>query len=586
MIKEKYILFAILILAFAIRISGLFYGLPLWLHDDEAAFPLAALKMIQLETVLPAAHYEEFKSVLYYPPYTSYLYLPFFASFIGVKYLFYSGTQFTDYLGADLSGFFIIARFINILLGTISVWLVYRITKNTFIEIASQKPRNDEIEIASQKPRNDEGVVWSALVAAFLLATSLIHMALSMTGRHWLPVSFIILLGLYFLTRPDWSFKKRYIATGVLAGFGMGVSSIAGFLPLLMVLCALFYDRKSLTELVREKFLYGIAGIFILLALIPGWLYPGSYGYGVDVTAREGKSIAGLVVSPFVFLKPVLVSEPVLLILAILGLAILFKKNWRLALLFVIFWIIYSGAFYWIFRYEHRFVLPLIPFMALLGGLGFSEILLFTNTLRVKYGKIATPPAGGLAMIFIFSIFVMPVLVSAKLTYLAYMGDSRAVAREWVEENLPAGERIVVAARLMRLSSTRLAVEEQKNIQADSLRRADTSEAALGGSSFYRPFHALNLFTVTDERFYNNLESYIRDNKYRYFVLSLEDFQKDEELFARWKKLAESGRELARFGESDDTHSLTGSYFGNIWGFLKLRQFGPPIGVYELKIIE
>lgn len=545
--KNTYILTGILFFALTVRLAGLTYGLPLWLHDDEAAFPLAALKMIQLKTIFPAAHFEEFKSVLYYPPYISYFYLPFFAIFLGIKYLFYSGIQFTDYLGTDLSGFFIIARLINILLGTISVYLVYKIIKNIW---------NDKL---------------AASTGSFLLATSLIHSALSMTGRHWLPVSFIILLGFYFLTRSDWSFRRRYISTGVLAGVGMGVSSISGFLTVLMILGALLYDRKSIWELAREKFLYAVVGGFILLALVPGWLYPGSYGYSVDVTAKESKTIAGLLVSPIMFLKPILLSEPILLIFAILGLIFAARKNWRLPLIFIIFWLVYSGAFYWIFRYEHRFVLPLVPFMAILGGYGVWQ--LYMAIIRRKW----------LARGVLITIFILPFATSIKLAYLAYGDDSRALARQWAEDNLPAGERVLVAARLTRLSTLPPAAEEQKNIQEDSLRRADVSEAALGGSPFYKSFHALNLFTVTDEGFYRDLESYIKENKYKYLILSLEDFQKNEELSARWQKMAENGEELGRFGKSDKVYSLTGGYFGNIKGFFGLDQFGPPIGIYKLK---
>jgi hypothetical protein len=557
-ISSKYIIIAVLVLAFMLRIMGITYGLPLWLHDDEAAFPLAALKMIQLKTVFPAAHFDEFKSVLYYPPYISYFYLPFFAIFLGIKYLLYSGTQFTDYLGADLSGFFIIARLINILLATVSVYLVYRIFKNLIL----RSPTSEEQIILGSRT--------SGILAAFLLATSLIHTVLSMTGRHWLPVSFIILLGFYFLTRPDWSFRKRYIVTGILAGLGMGVSSLAGFLTILMILCALFYDRKSIRALARKKFLYVVVFGFILLALIPSWLYPGSYGYSVDITAKESKSIAGLLASPIMFLKPVLLSEPILLFLAVLGLAALARKNWRLALIFIIFWIIYSGAFYWIFRYEHRFALPLVPFMAILGGYGIGMIFQYFEVSKLKYAVILI-------------ILLLPLAASLKLSYLAYKGDSRAAAREWSEENLPAGEKVIVNARLMRLSVTPEAVEEQKNIQGSSLRRADISEAALGGSPFYKSFHALNLFTVTDERFYSDFESYIKENKYNYLILSLEDFQKNEGFSARFQKLAESGEELARFGESDKIYSLSGGYFGNVWEFFKLKQFGPPIGIYKLR---
>ncbi|MEK9170042.1 MAG: hypothetical protein AAB674_00130, partial [Patescibacteria group bacterium] len=89
--QPKLILVYILIFSFLVRLAGIGYGLPLWLIDDEPPFTLAALKMIQLKTLLPAFHMEEFKAFLYYPPYLSYLYLLPFSILLGVKYLFFSG---------------------------------------------------------------------------------------------------------------------------------------------------------------------------------------------------------------------------------------------------------------------------------------------------------------------------------------------------------------------------------------------------------------------------------------------------------------------------------------------------------------
>ena len=81
----------ILALAFLARIVGISYGLPLWLVDDEPPFTLAALKMLQLKTLIPASQLADFKTVLYYPPYLSYLYLPFFAALVAIKLLLYDG---------------------------------------------------------------------------------------------------------------------------------------------------------------------------------------------------------------------------------------------------------------------------------------------------------------------------------------------------------------------------------------------------------------------------------------------------------------------------------------------------------------
>ena len=111
-ISKKKILIIIIGAAFLLRIAGINYGLPLWLIDDEPPFTLAALKMIQLKTLLPVFHLDEFKTVLYYPPYLSYFYLLPFSVLLGIKYLFIGGaiSQFINYVVLDLSQFFVIAE--------------------------------------------------------------------------------------------------------------------------------------------------------------------------------------------------------------------------------------------------------------------------------------------------------------------------------------------------------------------------------------------------------------------------------------------------------------------------------------------
>ena len=240
-------LISILALAFLIRIAGVSYGLPLWLVDDEPPFVLAALKMLELKTLLPALHFADFKTVLYYPPYLAYLYLPFFAALAAVKFLFYKGAAnlFAAYLLSDLSGFFIIARVINILLGVASVYLIYKIAKNIFTD---------------ETP---------ALFTAFFVSTSLIHTALSMTSRHWLSVFFFSALTLFWLSHQKVSDKKRYLLAALSAGVGVGFAITNILSALLIVFWYLLYEKKSILGLLKEKFFYGLCALFAVLAMLP-----------------------------------------------------------------------------------------------------------------------------------------------------------------------------------------------------------------------------------------------------------------------------------------------------------------------------
>src|SRR3989344_2686822 len=180
-------LFWLLLGAFLLRALGIGYGLPLTVVADETPFTFAALKMLQLKTLIPALHPEAFQSILPYPPYLSYILLFPFTLILGIAYLLWQGSPelFQAYLISDLTPFFMTARFINVVLGTLSVFLVYRIAQTLF------------------KSRV------AALSAGFLLTTSILHEALSMVGRNWMAVSFVLLLILYILTHDSWSLKRR-----------------------------------------------------------------------------------------------------------------------------------------------------------------------------------------------------------------------------------------------------------------------------------------------------------------------------------------------------------------------------------------
>lgn len=544
MFRPKWLLIYILVFAFLVRIVGIGYGLPLWLIDDEPPFTLAALKMIQLKTLLPVFHLEDFKTVLYYPPYLSYLYLLPFSVLLSIKYLFFSGgrDQFIYYLTGDLSQFFLIARFLNVLMGTISVFLIYKIAKNI-----------------SQK----ESV---ALLSAFFLSTSLFHILMSANGRHWLPVSFFTVFVLWLLNL-DWDFRKRYFAAILATGVGMGVSPINGLLLVLIGYWYLFYEQRSLSGLIKEKYFYGSLIIFGLLAILPGILYPQSFGFQADLTSGQTKSIWGILQSPFLFLKPVALSEPILVFFAILGLlfAIFHRRNlfWPVFL----FIYTYSGIFYWFFRYEHRFTIPLFPILALLAGIGFINL----------YQKISVRFLSGVFLL----ILAVPLILSLRFSYLIYKNDSRLLLRDWAEQNIPTGSKILVYARLTRLPSVKEAIQEQESIDSSSLRKVDMAEANFSFSD-KKYFHALNLYDVNNQEFYGNLEKYARDHQYQYLFIGGTDIREAERL-EQFGKIATQGTLLKSFGEFQENYSpYIGQLLGNPLGLFKIKEFGPPAAIYKL----
>ncbi len=539
---QKWLIF-ILALAFLIRIAGISYGLPLWLVDDEPPFVLAALKMLELKTLLPVLHLVDFKTVLYYPPYLAYLYLPFFAALVAGKFLFYKGAVnfFTAYLLSDLSQFFIIARVINVFLGVISVYLIYKIAKNIFKEEAP------------------------ALFAAFFVSTSLIHTTLSMVSRHWLSVFFFSALVLFWLSRPDLNFRKKYFLATISAGVGVGFAIINSILILLVAFWYLLYEKNPLLNIFKEKFFYWLYALFLALAALPYLLYPGSFGFQADITAKTAKTVLGALTSPIFFAKTIAVSEPLIIIFAVLGLLFAFRNVRNLFWAFFAFIYAYSVIFYLVFRFEPRFFMGLLPLYVILAGYGFWEIQ-----------KLL--PQKVLSKIFLL-LLLIPLSLALRLGQLSLKNDSRTFALKWAEDNIPAGSKIMVLARLTNLPTNKAAVAEQEKLDPASLRKVYLAQAENAeNSQDFKSFYALNLRDLSNKSFYENIDSYVKQNHYEYLFIQ-PDYRGSE----YFKNITKNSVLLKSYTGENIALSIAESQFiANPLGLFKTSELGPRIEIYKI----
>ena len=154
-----------------------------------------------------------------------------------------------------------------------------------------------------------------------------------------------------------------------------------------------------------------------------------------------------------------------------------------------------------------------------------------------------------------------------------------------MEDNLPAGSKIIVYANLMRLSSTKKAIEEQRQIDQNSLRKVDIAEENFAINPHnYTSFHALNLRTVKNDSFYDDIESYIEDNNYQYLVLSEANFSRNPEPFERLRNIAKKSTVIKSFGDPHGKYShATSEFLENPLRLFTLTEFGPPITIYKLR---
>ncbi|MDQ5950471.1 MAG: hypothetical protein QG585_413 [Patescibacteria group bacterium] len=539
----------IIIFAFLLRIASLNYGLPMWLYNDEQPFVLATLKMMQLKTLLPVLHQEAFTPFFYYPPYINYLYLPFFVLTTGISLIGFPGTlsDFQTQIASDPSVFFITGRLIVILISLTSIYLVYKTT-----------------EFLTKEKK-------SALIAAFLTATSVVHLTLSITGKHWVPIFFFYTLALFCLSHPQWSLKKRFLLASIVTGVGTGVSTIVILFSFYMALWFWLHENKKVKELFTQWTLYKSAIIIAGLSIVPIILYPASLGFVPDTTLKDYKTLIGAFSSVFIFPKELLFIEPVIMLLFFTGLYFAIRKKEKFFLSSVIFITFYSVIFYFFFRFEQRFLLPIILFLIIGASFGIKEL---RNILPKKVWSAS-----------IYALILITVIISARLSFLGFVNDSRVHTKNWLIENGAQNEKVIVYANLMRLPNTKEGVLEQEKIDPKSLRTVDQAEKNIRDEIRREPpFHVLNLYTVRNKDFYKNIKDYTKKEKYKYLIVSKEDFLDNKEQFEQVRSLIEKSTLVASFGNNESHYSLAKSEIGpTLLPLFKIKEFGPEIEIYKLE---
>lgn len=535
------LLLGILVLATLLRIGGLWYGLPLFLVADEPAFPLSALKMLELRTLIPSLSPEAFAPILYYPPYLSYLYLPFFALTIGISYLFYSDVDvlFIPHLLADLTPFFLIARVWSVAAGVATVYLAYRLSQSLF---------------ASKR---------AALVTALLVATSLAHIALSSVARHWAPVTLVFLLVLCVLTYPGTVSYRRYGYALILIGAAAGISIVCLVFILPVALHFLLLSGLSLRRALTNRFLWVSTMVSACLAVLPSFLYAKSTGFVTDLTLSDEKSLFGLLLSPFsagIFIFP---AEPVLVLGTLAGLVLFWRSAPRVSLFLGLTISLYVMIFYVFFRFETRFFLPLIPLFALLGGYATRYL-----------------PASRIGAVVLGVVLLFPLSSAAALSVLAFTGDTRSLARNYMLETTTKDDRILVYANLTRVSTTRAAVDELRAIAPSALRKVDEAEAELDKRTLP---HALNLYAISNDDFFTALATYAKEHKYQYLVFDPAYAMSNPIRMKAFSALTASSTIVASWKGMDPTTSFGGSSFEDpFWRLFSGANFGPDLVIYRL----
>ena len=555
-IKKNCLVF-ILVIFVLLAITGVFYNYPLaFTVGDEVPIMAAALKMIDYHTLRPA-----FPS-FYTMPFSAYLYLPFYILlliFLRISGLFTSIASIQSMGIIDYGKLLPLARFISIIFGALSIYLVYKICQKIF--------KNSFI----------------SLTASFLLSTSLMFVQLSHFGRVWIPQVFIILLTFYFIINL-YSKKlpkiKDYFWTAIFIGLSFGTHFIGLliYLPFLAVHCLKNKGKKFKDIFIKNRNFWLVN--FIVLIFLPIFYYINPYSFNnygsyiLRLFGLGGKLITNVFAfnEKFFYLKILWEYEPILLSLFIPASVLFFIKKRDL---FYIFFSFVLGYYFLVelilSNKEPRYILPIIPFMSVI--VAYSIYCFYKNSLVNRKIKIS------ILVILFLSFFYLPVLWDYKLI----QPSTRLLTRDWVYRNLPSGTRIINLDPDLKLNLDRQSIENIKKYNPKILTKKNVYLLASDDGDYPRP----NYYILNSDYFDQVPGDFSEENKFQYLIIR---WWNNQERNLQLKKIEEIGLIsklglLVKFYPADKLTNLTNLANNMRKPFLLLNAInktGPYIEIYKI----
>ncbi len=502
----------LLALAVILRLIGIGYGFPLFLVNDEPAIVLGALKMIELKTLIPALHEEEFRTVLYYPPFASYVYLGALLPVLFVHYAmlgFPGPVAYADHLALDPSVVWIAARIVTILFSLVVIALAYHLARRV---------------TASNR---------AALFGAAFLSFSFFHLQVSQVVRHWMLASLFLYAAWFVALRiresDSW---KGYSAAGAFAGLAIGVNTSAA-IALLPALIAHFTKRGQtlVRSLISSRFLAMVA-FAIGIAVLATILYPYGLTRGEGASSVSGdlgrrfaslqtKNIGEWASFLMEYARLLIRYEITIVIAAIIGAIALWRKNLFFVGMLLAVVVTYITALYLFFNGIPRALVFLLPGFAVLAGYGADRSMNWLENHFPAYRASIFAVPLIIGVIF----FAYPLALDFRYAYLFSRDDTRLVALEWIREYIPAGSKILMDSQYLRLPNTEEGIRWLEHIDTTSLRSQDRALLRIPNSQYPVPsFFVLNLSLLKQSAIERKEHDsrYFRSQGFQYLVVEYE----------------------------------------------------------------
>lgn len=416
-------------LALGVWQSTYHYGFPTVVGDEPPPM-VAALKMIGEGMIRPAF------PTFYYMPVSAYAAIPFAAlglAYHGVVDGFTSLDEVRRFVVVDFAELLPFARVGSVIFGVIDILLWYQIVYMIF----------------EQRRR--------ALLAAYLLAASLLFFQITHFGKVWsLHIAFIMMSLLYTtkIWKGEQTMRNYLLASlGAILAFGVNIIGSVVWSALLFV-HLLVADggivRRLFSRKIVAAFSLFLIGISLMSLINPygfgnNWRYVENF-FGIFARGVSAQASVPNYSDPVVsrtwdwgyYPKIMLEYDPILVLFSVLGLYAILRRE-RALLLWMSGWtLVYyvgvtmiSGAKDVL--YEPRYALPIYLLATLLGAVSLSNIA----TSIEQRSRFA---AKSVLVAFVVVYALVPLLWAERIERVG----TRELALQWVKEMIPSGSRIMV----------------------------------------------------------------------------------------------------------------------------------------------
>ncbi len=403
-------------IAVALRLWGIDFGLPYAYHSDEPAIVNQAVRFFRTGDLNPGwFHYPTFYTYLvaaiYFGCYTMGLW--------GGEFAYPSEMPAPGWLvmGGGLPEVpeqFLIARLITASLGVLTVGLSYYVASC----------------IWDQK---------SGVMAALFVALSSLHVTNSQFATTDVPMAFMVMLSLTFCVQlvrtGNW---HNYLLAGLAAGLAVSTKYNAAPVCVSLVVA---HSLRSYPDLIDWRLILGIGAALVGFAAGTPFAFVEFDTFWSDITfelehyavghaGNEGKDTWWWI------LRVLVIGEALLLPLGVLGIFISSIKRRSESLPLSVFFLLYYGLMArQIVRFSRNLVV-LIPVLAVLSA-GFIRFVLR----RAHAFKSANFIRVGVAVVIAGSL-MFPFTKVIKRDFLLSQKDVRTIAAEWITSHISPEVRI------------------------------------------------------------------------------------------------------------------------------------------------